>query len=70
MDIEKRLRDTEAADFLGLSVHTLRKDRIDPEATKLHIPFRRLGKRVLYRRGDLIDWQESHEEVIISEITK
>jgi len=56
MDIEERLNEFKAADFIGFSVFTLRKDRSRPEETRLYIPYRKIGKRVLYRRGDLIEW--------------
>ena len=43
------LTDAEAAKLLGVSVHTLRKDRI----TARRIPFTKIGDRVFYRLESL-----------------
>lgn len=43
----------EAAAFLRLSPVTLESDRV---TKRLRIPFRRLGRRVLYHRADLNRW--------------
>lgn len=68
-----RLNEVQAAKILGLSVHTLRADRyrvvnrgrtlkngilLEP---KLGIPFKKIGKRVLYDLDELTLWQSENE---------
>ena len=52
----KRLGEKEAAEFLGLSTHTLRRNR----SIKIGPPYIRLGTRVVYDQADLRKWLNEH----------
>jgi len=50
----------EAAIFLGISVATMNKDRIQ----KTHnFPFYRIGRAIRYSQAELIAWMERHRAV-------
>lgn len=55
-----RINEHEAAHFLGLSVHTLRKDRA-LKGEYLGIPVIRIRRRVLYSPAELLAWQQANE---------
>ena len=56
-DPEQRIDEFEVAAITNLSVHTLRGYRV----RRIGPLYRKLGRRVIYRRGDVTDWLE-HEE--------
>ncbi len=54
IDLQDRLSSEEAATFLKVSISTIiswRFKRVGP-------PYLRVGKKIFYRRGDLIQWLE------------
>ena len=55
----------EAADYLRVSVSYVRK-----LTCGRHIPFRKLGKRVLYDRGELRQWADAKRVPTIHETVK
>ncbi len=58
----KLLTETEAAEFLGLSVSTLRQSRMNGVRTNRIPcpPFIKLGRAIRYRIDDLNRWIEEH----------
>ena len=57
-DPEAGLNDTEAAELIGISVHTLRQYRAGG-APYFGPKFTKLGKRIIYKRKDAIAYRES-----------
>ncbi len=59
---QQSLSEAEAADFLGISVSSLRKSRMNgPRANHLPPPpYVKLGRRVIYRSADLMRFLEDH----------
>lgn len=53
------MKTKQAADYTGISVATLNKDR---GAKLLGIPFIRAGRAILYDKQDLDQWLESRKE--------
>ena len=58
---DKKMTTREAAEYLGLAEATLVTWR---STRREHIPYLKLGRRVLYRQRDLDDWMASR--VIVS----
>jgi len=54
------LNDKDAAQYVGLSVHTLRRWRVDPAKAESGPPFIKLGHSVRYRRTGLDDWLDKN----------
>ena len=52
----RKLNSPEAAEYLGISVSTLSKRRVDGDGPK----YLKLGRRVVYDTRDLDDWLDSH----------
>lgn len=59
-----RLSTRQAAEFLGLSARTLEKRRLSCTADP---PYRKLGKRVVYDRDELLAWLESKRRASTSD---
>lgn len=57
---EALLNDKDAAQYLGLSVHTLRRWRVDPDRAKSGPPFIKLNHAVRYRRTALDSWLDQN----------
>ena len=60
------LNEAQAAEYLGISVSALRKSRMNGPRTN-HLPpppFIKLGRRVIYRVGDLEKFLEANLAVI------
>ena len=58
----QNLSETEAANFLGISVSSLRKSRMNGARTN-HLPpppYVKLGRRVIYRSADLVKFLETN----------
>lgn len=69
LDGEAGMSDKQAAELLGVSVHTLRTFRFQgpPHSGPKFI---KLNKRVIYRRKDLLAWRDSEgfEAVMVGEV--
>jgi len=54
--------ETEAAEYIGMSVHYLRRDRCEGVTGNRTQgpPFYRIGRRIFYRIADLDAWMEQH----------
>lgn len=57
VDFPPYMTEKQAAAYLTLSASTLRNDRAN---RRLSIPFRRLGRRVVYARTDLDSYLARH----------
>jgi len=57
-DPEMGLSDIQAAQLLGISVHTLRAFR-KGKAPYSGPRFLKLSSRVIYKRGDVLEWRET-----------
>ncbi|HWA17720.1 MAG TPA: helix-turn-helix domain-containing protein [Devosia sp.] len=66
MTIDKLLNTAEAAETIGLASSTLEKMRVTGAGPK-HV---KLGRRVLYRLDDLIEWVGARVRQSTSEVTK
>jgi excisionase family DNA binding protein len=59
MEAKRYLRTKEAAAYIGISTSVLNKDRV----TKLiGIPFKRIGRTILYDRKELDIWLEGQTD--------
>lgn len=57
--VSRGMTEQEAAHYLGLSHHTLRQARCDgPRKGRLHPPYCKVGRKVIYLRDDLDRWVE------------
>ena len=63
-DFPPRMDTRTAARFIGLSARTLEKRRLSCTADP---PYRKIGKRVLYDRDELLTWLESKRRASTSD---
>jgi hypothetical protein len=63
-DFPPRMDTRTAARFVGLSARTLEKRRLSCTADP---PYRKLGKRVVYDREELLGWLESKRRLSTSD---
>lgn len=59
MDTKRYLRTHEAAAYIGISTSVLNKDRV---TQLIGIPFKRVGRTILYDKMELDTWLERQTE--------
>jgi predicted DNA-binding transcriptional regulator AlpA len=60
----RKLNSPKAAEYLGISVSTLSKRRVDGDGPK----YRKLGRRVVYDTRDLDDWLDARRRASTSDV--
>ncbi len=57
IDPEQRMSEIAVSDLTTLSINTLQQMRCENTGPK----YRKLGRKVIYRRADVLDWLEVYE---------
>jgi hypothetical protein len=59
IDPQQRMSEVGVSDITTLSINTLQQMRVNGDGPKYH----KLGRKVVYKRVDVLDWLEAYESV-------